>query len=163
MIFKQIDKSGDWVVIDYMTTWNYGYDFILDASQSIIDNDFKDDLQRVAISMIVGSKDIEIIEEVRNNKMILRNTPSVKEENGTLTISGISQIMECPFQISFFNQTNVVRLFTPIKQLFENHGEHVFDNYMNSIEIKAYCKNTERNTEEKLRKEFQSKKRKWVF
>ena len=31
-----------------------------------------------------------------------------------------------------------------MKKLFEEHGDHVFDNYMNSIEIKAYCRDAVR-------------------
>ena len=46
--------------------------------------------------------------------------------------------------------TDVVRLFCPFKQYFEDHGERVFDNYMNSIEIKAYCRATERRTAGKI-------------
>ncbi len=77
---------------------------------------------------------------------ILRDCREVKEECGVLTISGLSSLMECPVQISFYNQTSLVKLFCPFKQYFETHGEHVFDNYMNSIEIMAYCKDTERRT-----------------
>ena len=33
---------------------------------------------------------------------------------------------------------------SPAGEYFKANGEHVFDNYVNSIEIKAYCKDTER-------------------
>lgn len=153
MIFRGLKENNGWMVVDYSATWRYGYDFMLDAAQMIIDTDFQSNLQRVATSEIVGAPDVERIEEVRAHHNILRDCDSVKEECGTLTLAGISRIMECPVQFTFFNQTNVVRLFCPIKQMFEEHGEHVFDNYMNSIEIKAYCKDTERRTLEKIKGE----------
>lgn len=92
---------------------------------------------------------MEYIEEVKQENGILRNCSAISEENGVLIVSGISHIMECPLQIMFYNQTNVVKLCCPVKKIFEEHGEHVFDNYLNSIEIKVYCKDTERRTIEK--------------
>ena len=40
---------------------------------------------------------------------------------------------------------------SPAGEYFKANGEHVFDNYVNSIEIKAYCKETERETMEKMK------------
>ena len=149
MIFRNIKKEGVWVMVDYQSTWKYGYDFMLDAAQTIIDTDFREKLERVAIAEIAGAPENEKLEEVKNSGNILRNCPAVRQESGALNVAGISSIMECPLQVAFFNQTNVVRLFCPIKQLFEEHGDHVFDNYVNSIEIKAYCKDTERRVIQK--------------
>ncbi|MDE5825540.1 MAG: hypothetical protein K2H91_12770 [Lachnospiraceae bacterium] len=150
MIFKELKENNGWMMAEYSATWIYGYDFMLDAAQTIIDTDFQDRLQRVAAAEIAGARDMEKTDEVRANGNILRDCQSVCEECGVLTVSGISSIMECPVQFVFFNQTNLVRLFCPFKQYFKEHGEHVFDNYMNSIEIKAYCKDTERRTVEKF-------------
>lgn len=144
MVLQKVNNEDIWVMVDYQATWRYGYDFMLDAAQTIIDIDFQDKLERVAVAEIAGAPNKEKLEEVRNSGNILRNCPEVSRESGVLTVSGISSVTECPLQIVFFNQTNVVRLFCPIKQIFEKHGDHVFDNYINSIEIKAYCKDTER-------------------
>lgn len=144
MVFKEINTEGEWVTVEYAATWRYGYDFMLDAAQNVIDSDFRENLQRVAKSRIAGSQDDEIIDSVRENGGKLRSCKELDNECGTLTVSGISSIMECPVQLVFFNQTNVVRLFCLAKQLFEEHGERVFDNYMNSIEINAYCAATRR-------------------
>lgn len=156
MIFKGLrncavpGENGGWMMAEYSATWTYGYDFMLDAAQVIIDTDLQDQLQRVATAELAGAKVIERIDEVKACGNILRDCEAVSRECGVLTVSGISGIMECPVQFVFFNQTNLVRLFCPFKQYFEEHGEHVFDNYMNSIEIKAYCRDTERRTVEKL-------------
>ncbi len=150
MIFTHFAEENGWIVVDYTATWKYGYDFMLDAAQTIIDTDFKDKLQRVAVAKIAGAPDAEKLDGVAAANNNLRAFADTGEENGVLTISGASSIMECPIQICFFNQTNVVRLFCPFKKYFDEHGEHVFDNYMNSIEIKAYCKSAERDLLEKL-------------
>ena len=145
MIFKGLKESNGWKTAEYSATWRYGYDFMLDAAQTVIDTDFHDKLQRVAIAPM-GGYDREVTAEAAACGNILRDCREVKEECGVLTISGLSSLMECPVQISFYNQTSLVKLFCPFKQYFETHGEHVFDNYMNSIEIMAYCKDTERRT-----------------
>ncbi len=150
MLFRGIKEVNGWTAVEYSATWQYSYEFMLDAAQVIIDTDFRDKLQRVAISKVAGGKELEKLDEVKACSNLLRDCPDVKEENGILTISGISQIMECPIQLVLFNQTNIVRLFCPFKKYFDEHGEHVFDNYINSIEIKAYCRDAERRTKEAL-------------
>ena len=139
MIFQGKKEINDWIMVEYHSTWSYGYDFMLDAAQVIIDTDFRENTQRFAVAEIAGSNDNERLTELKAENYIIRNCDTSQREHGVLTISGISDIMECPVQIVFFNQTNIVRVFCPFKKYFELHGEHVFDNYMNSIEIKAYC------------------------
>lgn len=151
MIFKRIDKEGDWVRVEYAATWRYGYDFMLDAAQVILD-DFGDNVQRVAKYGYMTEKPSEIADKVKECGGKLRNCRELDEECGTVAVAGISGIMECPVQLVFFNQTNVVRLDCPIKRIFDEHGEHVFDNYVNSIEIKAYCADTERRTAERMKR-----------
>ena len=149
MLFKGLGEQNGWVIVEYETTWPYGYDFMLDAAQTVIDTDFKDKLQRVAVALVAGTKDVERLDQVKACGNRLRECPSVAEEHGVLTVSGVSQVMECAVQFVFFNQTRLVRLVSPFQQYFKEHGEHVFDHYMNSIEIKAYCVDTERRTKQK--------------
>lgn len=146
MIFIRMQESNGWMMIDYSATWRYGYDFMLDAAQVIIDTDFKENLQRVAAASTPGAKETEMLDEVRACGRILRDCKSLLKEQSNLIISGLSRIMESPVQFVFYNQTNIVRLFCPDRQYFEKRGEHVFDNYINSVEIRAYCKDTERRT-----------------
>lgn len=145
MVFKEFDNEGDWVRVEYAATWKYGYDFMLDAAQVIL-ADLGSGLQRFAKYEIVGANPVEIVGEVKACGGRLRECKALEEECGAIALAGISSIMECPIQIVFFNQTNVVRLDCPIKAIFEEHGEHVFDHYMDSVEIKAYCSDTERRT-----------------
>lgn len=147
MIFNEIREDKGWTIVDYNSTWKYGYDFMLDAAQAIIDTDFQDDLQRVAVS---SAAQRECLDEVRRADNDLRKCPITNQECGTLIISGFSRIMECPVQFMFFNQTNLVRLCSPSRKYFDDNGNDVFNNYLNSVEIRAYCKDTERKTIERL-------------
>lgn len=145
MVFKEFDNEGDWVHVEYEATWKYGYDFMLDAAQTLL-ADFGNDLQRFAKFAMGVVKPTEIVDEVKACGGKLRECKALEEECGVIAVAGISGVMECPIQITFFNQTNMVRLACPIKAIFEEHGEHVFDHYMDSVEIKAYCSDTERRT-----------------
>lgn len=151
MIFKNLVEEDGWTTVEYAATWRYGYDFMLDAAQVIL-ADFTDNLQRFARYKIMSGDPNEIVDEVKACGGDLRSCKALEDECGAVAVAGVSGIMECPVQIVFFNQTNTVRLDCPIKGIFEEHGEHVFDNYMNSVEIKAYCADTERRTVERLRK-----------
>ena len=145
MTYQGMKEMNDWIMVEYHSTWSYGYDFMLDAAQVIIDTDFKENTQRFAVAEIAGADDQERITELKAENYVIRDCETSKKEHGVLTISGVSDIMETPVQIIFFNQTNIVRLFCPFKKYFEIHGEHVFDKYMDSIEIKAYCIDSVRN------------------
>lgn len=145
MVFKNFSNDGNWVHVEYATTWKYGYDFMLDAAQTLL-ADFGNDLQRFAKFAMGVVKPTEIVDEVKACGGKLRECKALEEECGVIAVAGISGVMECPIQITFFNQTNAVRLDCPIKAIFEEHGEHVFDHYMDSVEIKAYCSDTERRT-----------------
>lgn len=145
MTYQGMKEMNDWIMVEYHSTWSYGYDFMLDAAQVIIDTDFKENTQRFAVAEIAGADDQERITELKAENYVIRDCETSKKEHGVLTISGVSDIMETPVQIIFFNQTNIVRLFCPFKKYFEIHGEHVFDKYMDSVEIKAYCIDSVRN------------------
>ena len=151
MLFKKFSKENDWVCVEYAATWKYGYDFMLDAAQMIL-GDFKDNVQKFAKYAHINAKPLEILGEIKKCDNI-RDCKALEDECGAIAVAGVSGIMECPIQLMFFNQTNVVLLDCPINKMFDDHGEHVFDNYMNSIEIKAYCADTERRTIARLGKE----------
>ena len=156
MIFKGLteDENSGWMLLDYTATWPYGYDFMLDAAQAIIDSDFKDKLERVAIGKIMGAGQTERLEEFLAHDNDLRACPNIVRECGVLIVAGVSNIMDATLQFMFYNQLNNVRIYCPSKEFFEKNGERVLDNYMNSIEIKAYCAATRRKVEEELKSKF---------
>ena len=161
MTLKNFKEENGWISIEYAATWRYGYDFMLDAAQMVL-ADFGGDVQRVAKAEIAGVPFVEIIDKVNACGGDLRECAALKEECGVIAAAGISRTMECPMQIVFYNQTNVVRLDIPIAQIPENAParkifderrdkyEHVFDYFMDSVEIKAYCADTERRTIAKI-------------
>ncbi|MBR6103209.1 MAG: hypothetical protein IKP95_12330 [Ruminococcus sp.] len=151
MLFQKFSKREDgWVIIDYTATWKYGYDFILDAAQGFIDNDLRDNLQRAAVAEQAGTEQTNVTEALKAAGNALRACPETAKECGMLTVAGISGIMQVPVQLVFFNQTNLVRVVSPIGKYFEENGEHVFDNYLNSVEIQAHCAATERRVRKEL-------------
>lgn len=147
MIFREFKAEEDgWVTVFYTGTWKSSWDFMLDAVQNIV-NDFGGNLQKVTYSdlAVQGAKDTDILAEVKSHGGRLRECGSLKTERGVLSAAGISAVMECPFQLVFFNQSATVRLDSPLKKFFDEHGKHVLDNYLNSVEIKAYCEGAVRN------------------
>lgn len=163
MTLKTFKEDNGWIAVNYAATWDYGFDFMLDAAQVIL-ADFGDDLQRFAKAEIADSEFTNITDEVMECGGKLCECKALKDECGVIAVAGISRVMECPMQIVFYNQTNAVALDIPIAQIPESHParkrfdervedfEHTFDCYMNSIEIKAYCADTERRTIERLGK-----------
>ena len=147
--------------MDYATTWGYGYDFMLDAAQAVL-ADFGNDLQRVAKAELAGVPFVEIFNDVIACGGKLRECKALSEECGVLAVAGISGVMECPLQLVFYNQTNMVRLDIPIAQMPEEAlsqrilDGHTFECFMDSIEIKAYCADTERRTIAKLMPNYQN-------
>lgn len=161
MKFKAFKEDDGWVTIEYAATWRYGYDFMLDAAQALL-ADFGNDVQRLARSMSPGCSLTEHADELAAHGGKIRECPAFREECGAVAIAGISRVMECPLQVFFYNQTNAVGLDIPIKRFPEDHPvrkafeehedgfEHIFDHYMDSVEIKAYCADTERRVRNEL-------------
>lgn len=160
MVLKQFKTEGDWISVDYAATWKYGYDFMLDAAQVLLE-DFGDNLQRFATAEIAGRELVNITDKIGKK---IRECSALKDECGVIAVAGISRVMECPMQIIFYNQTNAVGLDVPLAQLPEGHParkifderkdgyERSFDVYMDSLEITAYCAGAERRAIERMKR-----------
>lgn len=163
MTLKAFKGDNGWITVDYAATWRYGYDFMLDAAQVLL-ADFGDDLQRFAKAEIAGSEFVNITDKIDSCGGKVRECPALGDECGVIAVAGISKVMQCPMQVIFYNQTNAIGLDIPVSQMPEDHParkifderkpgfEHTFDCYMDSVEIKAYCADTERRTIERLKK-----------
>lgn len=156
MRFNEIQKNENWIAVEYAATWKYGFDFMLDAAQTVL-ADFGADLQRVATAEVAGGDLVDITGDVMESGGNLRECESL-EECGVLAVAGISRVMGCPIQIKLYNQTNLIVLDIPIGQIPDDNpikqaisdNEHLFDHYVSSMEIKAYCADTERRTAARL-------------
>ena len=157
MILRKIREKQGWVQMEYATTWSYNYDFILDAVQEVIDLDLQENLRRVAVTHMENDDEVEYLKEVLEHNRVIRDCPSLVRENAVVIVAGVSRIMEQPIQLVFFNGTAEVCAYCPSWKFLDDNGDHVFDNYMNSIEIKGYCRNAERETLERVRAELQEK------
>lgn len=150
MLFQGIKNENGWVVLEYSATWNYGYDFMLDACQTVSDIDFKHNLQKVCITKNTGEQQYDCLAEVKAANGDLRACEFTAQENAVLSVAGYSEIMGCVLHICFYEHSNLVKVYSPSIQYFNMNGQHVLDNYMNSIEIKAYCMEAERNAMSKI-------------
>jgi len=61
-----------------------------------------------------GEEDIELAQEYNQNKVGLKNFDRLAEEKGSLSIAGHSRTLDDDVRIMWYNQTNVMRLFTHI-------------------------------------------------
>lgn len=141
--------ENGWIYVEYRTTWEADYDFILDAAQIVINTDFRENLQLIAASKAEGIEYKNVMQELAGCKYQLRNCPETYERNGSILIAGESQLMMCPIQLVFYTDTSMVRLCSPDVDYFKKNGMDVFDNYINSVEIKAHCLKTERELKER--------------
>jgi hypothetical protein len=138
MVLLGKEEKNGWMTVGYQSTWPLSYEVMLCAAQEIIDKDFKERLDRVAVGF--ANDCTECIDEVRKHNRILTDCPTVSKENGFLIVSGYSEIMESNIQIKFYNQTMSVILQTTNIKVFSESGDNAFSNYMNSIEINTYIK-----------------------
>lgn len=141
MILKNTKTDNGWTTLTYQSTWRFYYEIMLCAAEEIIDFDFKERLGRLAVQD-PGAKEIECLDEYQSNGKNIRQCKTLAKEHGSIIISGFSSIMESPIQFTFYNQSNVVTLQTNNLKLIEQYGSDVFTNYMNSVEIKTYVRDT---------------------
>lgn len=141
MILLEDKTENGWVKFTYQSTWRLYYEIMLNAAEEVIELDFKDNLGRLAV-FNPGSETIECLEDYKLYGRSLRRIPAMKEEHGAIIVSGYSSIMECNIQLTFYNQTNVVTLHTNKLDYVEKYSRDVFTNYVNSIEIKIYVRDT---------------------
>ncbi len=141
-----VQNAGCWTA-SYQTTWHYGYDFMLDAAQVLIDTDFRVSLERVAVGTMPNGTVTECLEQVKQAENQLRAAECCKSEQAILIVAGYSRIMECPVQLTFRNQTNELEICTSASEVVEGCGKEAFTNYLCSMEINAYVADTKRKYE----------------
>lgn len=138
MVFKGMVNEFGAVRLDYLTTWNYKYEFVLDALKEIISVDLKDSVEGVWFSEKEGSTG-NVIDELVENDMKVRKCPSIVQEHDIVSVSGHSRIMDADIRIVFFKGLGGVRIYLKDKKLIRKKGKNAFDKYMDSLEIHAYC------------------------
>ena len=137
-------EGQDWAELSYSATWNYDYELMLLLAQEIINEDFKDNLDKVSYSSDPNKAEAEITEEIKKCDNILEKSEVLKEKPATISISGISNILKTEIQFSFYSQTRLVKAFIKGKNNEIKKDNHYLEDYLNSIEIRAHCKRTEK-------------------
>lgn len=137
LMSHQVSPDGIWGHYDYRTTWPYGWDFILEATQFLVDTDIEQ-VQQLQVG-VLGREEIDILHELAPAGRQVHNTSAAKEQ-GFLSVSGINRTMGCPMKILFVNQTAGLRVFAHRPAIPEEarSNPQVFTTYVSSLEIKAY-------------------------
>lgn len=73
-----------------------------------------DKIDSLAVADLAGEPSVELIHVYNQSKCGLKNFEQLKEEKGTLSIAGHSRALNDSVKIVWFNQTNVLRVFTLI-------------------------------------------------
>ncbi len=109
---KTLEK---WHQYDIQLTSRYGWDYIL-ASASFVSQADLNGADSVTKTNHIGAKETEYIHKVRECDNI-SSCPDLQAEASSLGVAGYSQNLGCPVKIVWFNQTNIVRIFTFDKEI----------------------------------------------
>ena len=102
----------------------------------IIKTDFeKGGIQSVEVGMIAGAESVDVTKDLEEHGNRIRDTEFSKKESGYIVIAGYSSIMRVPMRIAIWNQLDHFMLQLVNDTAIEKFGEHVFDKYVDSIEI----------------------------
>ena len=151
MIFEGFNKTEKYVVLGYKTTWNLSREIVFDAAQVILDTDFEENVQRIITVNTSANENKDYLEEFKNNNRNLLGCEIGQFDS--LVVAGKSSIMEVPVQFAFYVGESHIRVFVFDPEFLDKYGKDVFDNYMSSIEINAYCRNTERRVLRRIGKQ----------
>ena len=106
---------------------------------------------RFAVREVAGAPMQEITDEVEEAEYDLRDCETLQSEWGVLMITGVSPILKnIQIQVELYNQTGMLRIGTTSAEIFDE-SENALTTYICSMEIKAYCADTERRVIEAIR------------
>lgn len=137
MTYLGIKTAEDITSIYYKATWDYDFGYMLLFFQQLINEDLKDDLTYA----VTGNYDqtTDFLEELLRTGKQLRRCTTLRMEKNYISIAGFSTSMDCDVRLTLWNGTNHVQLEVLNKaDLFEQHGVHIFDVYVDSFEILGY-------------------------
>ncbi len=117
-------KCGVWHQYDVLLeARGYGWEIMLDRADYVATADFSK-VDRVTVSAI-GGEERDVTDFYRSNGSC-KSTPALSEEKAALGFAGLScALNNAPVKIVWFNQTRVLRVFTPIgnKELMNRYIE----------------------------------------
>jgi hypothetical protein len=141
MVFKGIERKEPFTSLYYELTWPIGWDHILSFFDIIIKTDFSSNNGHVAsisVGFIAGAEPVDVTQDLINHNYEIKKTDFAKNESGYVVLAGESSIMHIPMRFTLWNQLDrcLVQLMNDDK--INKTGEHTYDKYMNSIEIRGH-------------------------
>ena len=90
----------------------YGWGMMVDWANYIMTADL-DAVSTITTAEIANAPETELIDKFRKAGTNLKQFDELANEKGVLAVGGISRTLKAPLKIVWFNQTRVLRLFTP--------------------------------------------------
>ena len=119
--------QGPWNQYDFLlASQGYGWDYMVDTADYMTKADL-DQIGTVSVTAAPGGSETERIEEYKAAKDSVKAMKSLSEEASALGIGGISKTIGAPVKIVWFNQTRVIRIFSPVDD------EDLFRRYMETV------------------------------
>ena len=107
-------NRGPWQQYDVLlAARGYGWNMMVDWAAYMESADL-DGISTITTAEMINMPETELIDEYRKTQKGIKNFEALKEERGVLAIGGISRVLKAPMKIVWFNQTRVLRFFTPI-------------------------------------------------
>lgn len=91
----------------------YGWESMKSWAEYMINNELDISHGTLCVAPIAGSEDIELIDKYHSTNDIME-IPELKKEWGVLSVGGISKCLKQPIKIFWYNQTQVLQVFTTI-------------------------------------------------
>lgn len=104
--------KGPWQKYDVLLdARGYGWDYMVDSAAYMASADL-DAVSTLTVAEMANMPETECIEAYKNAGGSIRALQPLAAEKGQLAIGGISRTLKVPVKIVWFNQTNVLRVFT---------------------------------------------------
>lgn len=105
--------EGTWNQYDFLlAARGYGWDYMVDSADYMAKTELEH-IGTVSISRIMGANEEELIDEFNAAGCSIKAMKSLSKEAGVLGLGGISESVGSPVKIVWFNQTRIIRIFTP--------------------------------------------------
>ena len=106
--------AGPWHQYDILLLARpYGWDTMLDWADYMAGADLTN-ISQVTSAPIVGGPETDLTDSYQAHNGRCCETPELEEEDGVLSVAGISKTLHAPMKFVWFNQTPVFRLFTMV-------------------------------------------------
>jgi len=107
-------QNGSWQQYDILSASSgYGWDYMVDAAAYMESADL-DNISTLTTAEMANMPETEHIAAYRETQVSIKDFDLLSVERGQLAVGGISRVLKAPIKIVWFNQTRILRVFTPI-------------------------------------------------